>query len=133
MNQTVEKGKTLLVDGPAAVCLVTGKAETFGYSAKDGVKLIIREGKRLPFHVTENATFNISLGAGAGVEEVVGDTIPQSWSEAYNILSSLPKNPVVVMIIGGVDSGKSSLCTYLTNKLLTQKSTVAILDCDLGQ
>ncbi len=133
MNQTVEKGKTLLVDGPAAVCLVTGKAEAFGYTPKDGVKLIIREGKRLPFHATETATFSISLGAGADVEEATEDTIPQSWGEAYNILRTLPKKPVVIMIIGGTDSGKSSLCTYFTNRLLTEKCTVAILDCDLGQ
>jgi polynucleotide 5'-hydroxyl-kinase GRC3/NOL9 len=35
--------------------------------------------------------------------------------------------------LGTVDSGKSSFCTYLINRLLREKKKVAILDGDLGQ
>jgi polynucleotide 5'-hydroxyl-kinase GRC3/NOL9 len=37
------------------------------------------------------------------------------------------------MVAGGVDSGKSSFCTYLINKLISEKCSVAVLDCDIGQ
>jgi polynucleotide 5'-hydroxyl-kinase GRC3/NOL9 len=45
----------------------------------------------------------------------------------------LTKRPAVIMVLGGVDSGKSSFCTYMVNKLTENKCSVAILDGDLGQ
>jgi polynucleotide 5'-hydroxyl-kinase GRC3/NOL9 len=37
------------------------------------------------------------------------------------------------MVVGKADSGKTSYCTYLINKLTNAKRKVAILDGDLGQ
>jgi len=79
MKRTVEKGKTLLVDGPASVSVVSGRVEVFGFSVKDAGRIVIREGKRLPFVVSETADLDVLLGENANVEEVDGNTIPQSW------------------------------------------------------
>ena len=133
MNQTVERGKTLLVDGPAAVLVVSGKVEVFGFSVKDARRIVIREGKRLPFFVAETANFDISLGENASVEEVDDNTIPPSWVESLEVLMGFHKKPVIAMVLGKVDSGKTSFCTYLINKLISAKQRVAILDGDLGQ
>jgi len=133
MNRTVESGKTLLVDGPASVTVVSGKVEVFGSMLRNTRKIVIREGKRLPFAVKETATFDISFGENANIEEVDGNTIPSSWTEAYEELLNIPMRPVTAMVLGTVDSGKTSFCTYLTNKLLNGKQKVAILDGDLGQ
>lgn len=133
MNRTVESGKTLLVDGPASVTVVSGKVEVFGSELRNTRKVVIREGKRLPFAIEETATFNISIGENANVEEVDGTTISLSWTKAYEELSSLQMNPVTAVVLGTIDSGKTSFCTYLTNKLLNEKHKVAILDGDLGQ
>jgi len=133
MNRTVESGKTLLVDGPASVTVVSGKVEVFGSVLRNTRKIVIREGKRLPFAVKETATFDISFGENANIEEVDGNTIPSSWTEAYEELLNIPMRPVTAMVLGTVDSGKTSFCTYLTNKLLNGKQKVAILDGDLGQ
>lgn len=133
MNQIVEKGKTLLVDGPASVTVTSGRTEVFGLKVGNASRIIIREGKRLPFAVEETATFNISLGEGASVEEDEGNTIPPSWAESYEELSSIQGKPITALVLGTVDSGKSSFCTYLINRLLREKKKVAILDGDLGQ
>lgn len=133
MNRTVEKGKTLLVDGPASVAVVSGKTEVFGFQVRDAGKIVIREGKRLPFAVLEKADFDIFLGESASVEEVDGNTIPQSWIESADALAGLQKKPVIAMVMGKTDSGKSSFCTYLINKLVNEKQKVAVLDGDLGQ
>ena len=45
----------------------------------------------------------------------------------------MQKKPVVVLLLGKIDSGKSSYCTYLVNKLVNGKCRVAVLDGDLGQ
>jgi polynucleotide 5'-hydroxyl-kinase GRC3/NOL9 len=134
MNQTVEKGKTLLVDGPASVTVISGFAEVFGSIIGAKSKVVIREGKRLPFTVKETATFEVSLGEIASVEEVDGSTIPPSWTKAYEELLNFQTKPTVAMVVGNVDSGKTSFCTYLINRLLREKQkAVAILDGDLGQ
>jgi polynucleotide 5'-hydroxyl-kinase GRC3/NOL9 len=133
MIRTVEKGKTLLIDGPASVTVTSGKVEAFGYSSSSTNRIVVREGKRLPLAVEEKATFDISLAEKATAEEVDGNTIPASWSKSYEEVMSLQAKPIVVMVLGTVDSGKTSFCTYLTNKLLGQKKKVAVLDGDLGQ
>lgn len=133
MNKTVEKGKTLLVDGPASVTLVSGAAEVFGFLLKDPRKIVIREGKRLPFAVQEKASFEISRGADGDFGEVEGNTIPQSWVTAYDTLREIQKKPAIALVVGGVDSGKTSFCTYLINRLVGEKRKVAVLDEDLGQ
>lgn len=133
MNRVVESGKTLLVDGPASVAVVSGKVEVFGNVISGTTKIVIREGKRLPFAVEEKATFNISLGENASVEEVEGSTIPSSWSEAFKETLELQAKPATIMVIGNVDSGKTSFCTYLINRLLREKRKIAFLDGDLGQ
>jgi polynucleotide 5'-hydroxyl-kinase GRC3/NOL9 len=133
MNKIVEKGITLLVDGPASVTVVSGVAEVFGSTVESKGKVVIREGKRLPFTIKETATLEVSLGENASIEEVDGSTIPPSWIEAYEQILNFQKKPVAAMVLGTVDSGKTSFCTYLTNRLLQEKQKVAILDGDLGQ
>jgi len=133
LQQTVESNRTLLVDGPASVRLVSGKAEVFGYQVKQAQKVVVREGKRLPFFVLEKALFDMSLGANAGVEEASGSTIPSSWNKPLEAILSVEKKPVVVLVLGKIDSGKSSYCTYLVNKMVNGKCRVAVLDGDLGQ
>jgi polynucleotide 5'-hydroxyl-kinase GRC3/NOL9 len=133
MNKTVEGGKTLLVDGPASAAVLSGKVEVFGFCVRDKNKIIIREGKRLPFLVLQTACFDIALGENAAAAEVEGSTIPPSWQKAFETLQEVRKTCASAMVIGGVDSGKTSLCTYLVNRLLGENRAVAILDGDVGQ
>ncbi len=96
-------------------------------------KVIIRQGKRLPFTVLETATFEISLGKDSALDQIDGTTIPSSWTTSSEEAMKITKRPVTVMVLGGIDSGKTSFCTYLTNKAIFAKRKIAILDCDLGQ
>lgn len=132
MNRTVEPNKTLLVDGPASVQMLSGLAEVFGAPLEIGEKIIIREGKRLPFEVKEKAIFNLTLGEDALYEEVDGSTIPLSWRKTSEELL-LHKTPLIAMVMGGVDSGKSSFCTFLVNNAIKKQLKVALIDADLGQ
>ena len=133
MNRTVEKGKTLLIDGPASVIVTSGSVEVFGSKTGMTNRIVIREGKRMPFAVNEKATFDISLAEKANVDEVEGNTIPPSWAAAFENLAGVQAKPTTAVVLGTVDSGKTSFCTYLINRLLAQKKKVAVLDGDLGQ
>jgi polynucleotide 5'-hydroxyl-kinase GRC3/NOL9 len=133
MNLTVEDDKTLLVEGPAAVTILSGKVTVFGSLVREASRIVIREGKRLPFTVEKTANLDISLGENGRVEKVDGNTIPLTWTRASEILLRCPKKPSIAIVLGGVDSGKTSFCTYLVNEIIDKKRTVAVLDGDLGQ
>jgi polynucleotide 5'-hydroxyl-kinase GRC3/NOL9 len=135
LQQTVQTNRTLLVDGPASLQIISGRAETFGKPLKETQRVIVREGKRKPFYATEPLMLNVLLGASAAVSEVEGNTIPESWNKPIQIVKGLQKKPVIIMVLGASDVGKSSFCTYMLNKLLEgkDKRNIAILDGDLGQ
>ncbi|NIR87358.1 hypothetical protein GWO13_07235, partial [Candidatus Bathyarchaeota archaeon] len=132
MRRTVEKGKTLLVDGPASVTLLSGKTEILGATFREGERVVIRDGKRLSFEVSSKAIFDLRLGENASFKEVDGTTIPISWENAFKEVMS-QNRPVTVMLMGGVDSGKTSFCVYLANRTLGDGWKPAVIDGDLGQ
>lgn len=121
------------MDGPASVSMLSGKVQVFGSHIRNNRRIIIRGGKRLPFTVEETATLEISLGIDAEIEEKEGNTIPASWIASYNILLEYQQRPIVAMIMGGVDSGKTGFCSYLANRLIADKLKVSVLDEDIGQ
>jgi polynucleotide 5'-hydroxyl-kinase GRC3/NOL9 len=132
MKRTVDKGKILLVDGPASVSLRSGKLSVLGAPLKVREKLVVREGKRLPLWVKKRVTVELMLGEGASVNEVDEGTVLSSWEDAAKKILSLNK-PVTVMVVGGMDSGKTSFCTFLVNEAVMNKLRTSLIDADLGQ
>jgi polynucleotide 5'-hydroxyl-kinase GRC3/NOL9 len=133
LQKTLPKNSTLLVDGPASVEVIAGKAFVFGKLLGESQKIMIREGKRKPFYATEALTLQVLLGANAAVSEVEGSTVPESWNKPFEFLKNLQVKPAIVIIMGASDAGKSSFSTYLLNKLIEAKQKVGVLDGDLGQ
>ena len=126
----VEAGKTLVVVGPASFELIEGEASVLGASL-DPSRNIVARGKQTPVEIHSTSSFRISLGEDASVEELDGSTIPLSWREAGSALVELGEGLVVV--IGGADTGKTTLCTYLSNFLILKNRQVAVVDADIGQ
>jgi polynucleotide 5'-hydroxyl-kinase GRC3/NOL9 len=73
----------------------------------------------------------ILTGKSAEIFEVGGSTIPASWRVAADALVEMEKGKVI--LIGMTDVGKSTLSTYLTNKLLGKQLSLHIIDGDIGQ
>ena len=132
MIREVKADKTLLINGPASVQLVSGEAEILGAPLSTGKPVIVRDGKRTPVYVKKDASFSIMHENETMVEEAEGDTVPASWHQVAEESLSW-KKPAAVVIIGEADAGKSSICTFLTNRALREGLTVAVIDADLGQ
>ena len=132
MKHDMDEGKTLLVDGPASISLLSGEISVLGAPLQLEENLIVREGKRLPLWARIKSAVELRLGEGASVNETYAGTIPSSWENTARELLSLDK-PVTVTVIGGVDSGKTSFCTFLVNAAVKEKLKTAIIDADLGQ
>lgn len=133
MKQSVEKGKTLLIDGPACITLCSGVMRAFGAQMKVGEQVIVRVGKRIPFEAIEDAQVEMLLGNSASYLLIDEDPIPQSWREAVSEILSLNKGTETIIVLGGVDSGKTSFCNYLANMTLRLGRNVSLIDGDLGQ
>ncbi|MEM3807070.1 MAG: Clp1/GlmU family protein [Nitrososphaerota archaeon] len=128
-RQFLKRENTLLLGGPASARVVDGEVEVFGHRPKKGETLISRPWRVLPIHALTDTVLELSLGAGHSLRIVEEDTIPDSWrslSERIGINSR-------VMVIGGVDSGKTSLVTFLHNQAVKKGIPTIIFDLDIGQ
>lgn len=67
-----------------------------------------------------------SLEGAAGLNEL---TVPETW---WELLDTLEDAAGTVMVVGGVDTGKTVLCWWLAEQLSARAPT-GIIDSDLGQ
>ncbi|MBS7653986.1 MAG: Clp1/GlmU family protein [Candidatus Bathyarchaeia archaeon] len=133
MRQSIGKGKTLLIDGPACITLCSGAMRAFGAQIKVGEQFVVRVGKRMPFEAMEDSQIEMLLGNSAFCLLIDEDPIPQSWKEAVSTILSSNKETETIIVLGGVDSGKTSFCNYLANTALSLGRNVSLIDGDLGQ
>lgn len=59
--------------------------------------------------------------------------ITSEWQWAVEVIWETVKRPLIVMVVGAVDTGKTTFCTYLARTLFERGLKVAIVDADLGQ
>jgi len=131
MLRTVKAKKTILVNGPSSITLLKGKVNAIGAILEYKEKIIVRKGRRLPIEIKEQSQLKIVTGVGGYIDEVEGSTIPEGWEEIVNEIKKISK-PRTVMILGNVDSGKTTFSIFLTNALVST-SEIAIIDADIGQ
>jgi polynucleotide 5'-hydroxyl-kinase GRC3/NOL9 len=72
----------------------------------------------------------VRIGEHGKCSQVNGSSIPPSWRDAAEALSY---SRGFVVILGDVDSGKSTLCTYLANTCIDQRVRTSMIDGDVGQ
>src|SRR3989454_5955098 len=126
----LQKSHTLLLKGPAWIRARKGDVQCFAAPIQSDDWIIIEEPRQEPFYATDDAVLEIRRGPGSSWTVVPESTVPSAWSEAADIVK---RQRGVCVIIGEVDSGKSSLCTFLANKCLEETGKVGIVDADVGQ
>jgi len=127
----VSSGKTLLVSGPASSKLLEGTATVLGAPVESGRRIVVGEDRQVPIFISEDSIFDCSFGEHASHVEVDGNTIPVSWREATDAILELDGSKTVV--IGDIDTGKSTFCTYLANLTVRRGMNIWVLDADIGQ
>jgi polynucleotide 5'-hydroxyl-kinase GRC3/NOL9 len=126
----LEQGYTLLLKGPVAIRAKKGDAQCLGAPINSEDWTIIEETRQEPIYATDDTLLEIRRGSGSSWTVIQESTVPAAWNEAAQVLA---RQREVCVIIGEVDSGKSSLCTFLTNKCLDEAGKVGIVDADVGQ
>jgi polynucleotide 5'-hydroxyl-kinase GRC3/NOL9 len=126
----LEQGHTLLLKGPAWIRVKRGDAECLGARIQSDDWTLIEESRQEPIYAADNTVLEIRRGSGSSWSVVGESTVPVAWNEAAHVLQ---RQRGVCVIVGEVDSGKSSLCTFLTNKSLEDTGKVGVVDADVGQ
>ncbi|QOJ78440.1 hypothetical protein IG193_06705 [Infirmifilum lucidum] len=125
---SLSRGYTLIAHGPARVRVLEGSVHVFGATLGAGSEAFAEPTRSLPLHATENTKLHVETGSFSLFE---GDTTPGEWySLAETILEEGLRR---VIVVGDVDSGKTSLVTLLVNALAGGGRRVAVIDADVGQ
>lgn len=131
VKEHIPAGTCILVSGPASFKLISGKASAIGAPILEGKKIIVYRGKQLPLEILKDSFIEFCFGMNSECLKLEKSTIPESWNEAVKKVLQM-KNPKVI-IIGDIDSGKSTFCTYLINKMVDKGINPSIIDADIGQ
>jgi len=131
MRFSLSPKNTLIVRGPAEITLLDGQATILAAPLVPGLKKVVAGQKQIPIETETRADLEINLRKHGEIFENLGSTIPASWKLAAETLRELRDGKVV--LLGQPDVGKSTLCVYLTNKLLQNGQSLGILDADIGQ
>jgi polynucleotide 5'-hydroxyl-kinase GRC3/NOL9 len=126
----VGQGQTILLSGPAQIKVSSGKADCFGAHIKSNSWMQVGELMQEPILALEASVVEIKLDHSASWRLVEESTIPTGWIEAAQVVQ---RQGGVTVIVGDVDSGKSSLCTLLANICVDSGLKVGVVDADVGQ
>ena len=131
MRYLLRATNTLIVKGPASVRIKNGEAGILGVSLGPADNFIIRTGKQMPIEARSDVELEIIISHASGLIEIAGNSLPLTWQLASENVAEATNKTVIV--IGATDVGKSTLCSFLINNMLSQSLTVHMIDADIGQ
>ena len=113
-----------LLLSPLRLMRKRGKIECWG-SEIDSLEIYERG---IPLLIRAFETSDLEIWAPSRPMEIP-DIIPKEWEE----LAARIKSGDTVMLLGGIDVGKSGLFVFLANRLASRDLKVGLIDADVGQ
>ena len=129
---SLKKNNVLRVKGPLSLILTEGSLRIFGYIAKPPFKYVVPSYKSAAIVANEDSKINIIAGEN-GKYEIVEDDVIIKWENISKETLETKEKPLVIVVIGTVDSGKSTFTTLLANTSANLGFNTAIVDADIGQ
>ncbi|RLE51223.1 MAG: hypothetical protein DRJ20_02435 [Candidatus Methanomethylicota archaeon] len=132
MKMELAKSRIIKVEGPAFIQVIEGSLSVLGKKMLPKESTVVPKSKVMVFEALEDSIVEVRIGEGGGLEELEDITIPPEWKIAVNKILNMEK-PMTIIVLGDVDSGKSTFCTFLANQSYSKGFKTAIIDNDLGQ
>jgi polynucleotide 5'-hydroxyl-kinase GRC3/NOL9 len=128
--RVLKAGDIYRVEGPAKVVVRKGQIYATGVTYTEGQVFTVLRARRLAIKAVSDAEVEFVLGPGALLEKAApGEEVIDEWERHLSALD--PRG--VVLILGMMDVGKSTVAAMLGNKALAKGYKVAIVDADVGQ
>ena len=122
-------------NGPCKITIKKGQLEVLGKKFSTNDSIIIKSGKALPIYALETSTISFSGSPDSFCE--LNESVRNSWMKLLKRILEIKqiKSQVRIIVIGKVDSGKTTLITWLINKLYENlpDTKIGIIDMDMGQ
>jgi polynucleotide 5'-hydroxyl-kinase GRC3/NOL9 len=119
-----------LIKGPATVTLV-GAAYVLGKDVSNS-NVLVGAGKILPFDIGSHCQINITLDQAG--ESWIADRYSAGTTMWQRIINKiLIEKFRTILLVGDVDTGKSSLATFIANAAIKKGHRPAVIDADMGQ
>lgn len=138
-SQSIElkSDEVLVVGGPATLTVKEGKIKILGRVFSKGDKIVVHTTKSYSI-ICVDTTCNVEVtvgGSGFVKKTKLQEDNIYYWEKAANeILSNSRKGKKIkVIIIGDIESGKTSLTTLIANHAYNEGFKVAVIDADVGQ
>jgi len=131
MQKIVNENKTIIFKGPYSLAFKEGEFDVLGITPDKDERITIPENKFLPVYAIKQGKLEVQDDYPNNTTEVNGKVIPVSWEKLVEKVLKSEINSI--LIIGAGSAGKTTLTTYLANKLSAAGRSVSLIDSDLGQ
>ena len=125
------KGESFILEGPSSIKVISGRISSLNTFFPSGERVVIPEFKSLPFIVEEDCELEVKLVDESKFTST-SEYLPKDWVELAENLGNF-NGRFKAVVLGDLDSGKSTLTTFLANKLLGEGRKVVVIDADTGQ
>ncbi len=134
MNIDLTRNSIVRILGPARVDVIEGRVLIVGTVYGKGSSIIIHRVRSYGLKALENTKLRVTLGSGACIEQPSeGEEVIDEWLRIAEEVSSSRKRPIVAIVIGPVESGKTTLTAFLANYMVQKGMKVALVEGDIGQ
>ncbi|BDR93290.1 Clp1/GlmU family protein [Vulcanisaeta souniana] len=128
---TVGPSEFLSIDGPANIKVIDGKLYVLGVEYGPGSAFTVMRGRRIIAKSLGNGKIEVVLGPEGNLERISGDDeVIDVWDRA---LAAIPLRNSIVVVLGAMDVGKTTVTTILVNKGVREGLKVGVIDGDPGQ
>ena len=137
VERVLELGKLYRAIGPLSFKIISGKAFMLGFTVKEGEKVVVPRTRTVVIKPLVETNVDLVIGADGVFEEAKAEEeVIDEWSVVSETIFEEAKAKggcYKVVVLGGVDVGKSSFSAFLTNFCLERGLRVAVIDGDIGQ
>ena len=128
----IEPNELLIIDGPASIRIIEGRLYVLGVEYGPGSTFTVMRGRKVVTKPLEKGRVEIVAGPEGGFEKVDrrSDETIDLWDK---VLSGLSLRGSVIVVLGAMDVGKTTVTTMLVNKGVKNGLRVGVIDGDPGQ
>ncbi|MEM1561038.1 MAG: Clp1/GlmU family protein, partial [Ignisphaera sp.] len=127
----LEKNKVIRVVGPTRIEVTRGCIRVLGINVCASQSIYINRYRSYAIKAVTDSMIGLLIGEGGAIEyPSEGEEVIDLWE---NAAVDIIKEGKRIAVLGGVDSGKTSFSTLLSNIALEYNLKPAIIDADVGQ
>ncbi len=127
----ISEGRSARVKGPARISIADGECYITGARLSKGSQVVVSAYKSLAIYARTSAKIDVELGEGGGVDVARPEEEPLlEWVEAAEKIASKGSK---IVVIGPVESGKTTFTTLVANTAIERGLRPCIVDADVGQ